>query len=130
MGEILVNRMALAEALPFLLKALRVSPEELPYVPADLSTVYEDRGDIARAIAEMKLAVLVDVDGGYHYRLGHLYMKSGGPRGSERCLESGYETATRNGSSGAIREIRYSAMTLSYSSVLCSCKTMKQSRFV
>ena len=77
MGEILVNRMALAEALPFLLKALRVSPEELPYVHADLSTVYEDRGDIARAIAEMKLAVLVDVDGGYHYRLGHLYMKSG-----------------------------------------------------
>jgi tetratricopeptide (TPR) repeat protein len=77
MGEILVNRMALAEALPFLLKALRVSPEELPYVHADLSTIFEDRGDIARAIAEMKLAVPADVDGSYHYRLGHLYMKSG-----------------------------------------------------
>ncbi len=77
MGEILVNRMALAEALPFLLKALHVSPEELPYVHADLSTIYEDRRDIARAIAEMKLAVPVDVDGSYHYRLGHLYMKSG-----------------------------------------------------
>ena len=77
MGEILVNRMALAEALPFLSKALRVSMEELPYVHADLSTVYEDRGDLEQAIAEMKLAVPVDVDGSYHYRLGHLYMKSG-----------------------------------------------------
>ena len=77
MGEILVNRMALAEALPFLLKALRVSQEELPYVHADLSTVYEDRDDLEQAIAEMKQAVSVDVDGSYHYRLGHLYLKSG-----------------------------------------------------
>ena len=77
MGEILVNREALASALPFLIKALRVSPEELPYVHADLSRIYEDCGDINQAIAEMKLAVPVDVDGSYYYRLGHLYMRSG-----------------------------------------------------
>ena len=86
MGEILVNRMALAEALPFLLKALRVSPEELPYVHADLSTIYEDRGDIARAIAEMKLALPVDIDGSYHYRLGHLYMRSGDRAAANEAL--------------------------------------------
>ncbi|HEY2469519.1 MAG TPA: tetratricopeptide repeat protein [Terracidiphilus sp.] len=77
MGEILVNHMALSQSFPFLQRALNVSPEELPYVHADLSTVYEDRGDLEQAIAEMKLAVPVDVDGSYHYRLGHLYMKSG-----------------------------------------------------
>jgi tetratricopeptide (TPR) repeat protein len=77
MGEILVNRVELADALPFLLKALDASTEEIPYVHADLSRVYEDRGDVAQAIAELKQAVLVDVDGSYYYRLGHLYMKSG-----------------------------------------------------
>jgi tetratricopeptide (TPR) repeat protein len=77
MGEILTNRMALADALPFLLKALHVSQEELPYVRADLSTVYADRGDLEKAIAELKQAVSVDVDGSYYYRLGHLYLKSG-----------------------------------------------------
>jgi tetratricopeptide (TPR) repeat protein len=87
MGEILVNRLALAEALPFLLKALQVSPEELPYVHADLSTVYEERGDFAKAIAEMKRAVMVDVDGSYFYRLGHLYMKTGDRAAAAQALE-------------------------------------------
>lgn len=86
MGEILVNRMALTEALPFLLKALHVSPEELPYVHADLCTVYENRGDLEQAIAEMKLAVSVDVDGSYYYRLGHLYMKSGNRAAANKAL--------------------------------------------
>jgi tetratricopeptide (TPR) repeat protein len=86
MGEILLNRRASAEALPFLLTALHVSPEELPYVHADLGTVYEDRGDLERAIAEMKLAAPVDVDGSYHYRLGHLYMKSGNRAAANEAL--------------------------------------------
>jgi tetratricopeptide (TPR) repeat protein len=86
MGEILVNRIALAEALPFLLRALRVSPEELPYVHADLSTVYENSGDLERAIVEMKLAVPVDVDGSYNYRLGRLYLKSGNRAAATEAL--------------------------------------------
>ena len=86
MGEIFVNRRALANALSFLIKALRVSPEELPYVHADLSTIYEDRGDIPQAIAEMKLAVPVDVDGSYYYRLGRLYLKAGDRAAANEAL--------------------------------------------
>ncbi len=86
MGEILVNRRAMADALPFLIKALRVPPEELPYVHADLSTIYEDRGDTSHAIAEMKLAVPVDVDGSYYYRLGRLYLKSGDRAAANEAL--------------------------------------------
>jgi len=86
MGEILVNRARLAEALPFLLKALKVTQEELPYVHADLSRVYEDRGDFAQAIAEIKLAVPVDVDGSYYFRLGHLYMKTGDRAAATQAL--------------------------------------------
>jgi len=87
MGEILVNRANLAEALPFLLKALKVTQEEAPYVHADLSRVYEDRGDLLQAIAEMKQAVPVDVDGSYYFRLGHLYMKSGDRAAAAQALE-------------------------------------------
>jgi tetratricopeptide (TPR) repeat protein len=86
MGEILVNRRALAQALPFLLKALNVSPEELPYVHADLSAVYDDSGNIEQAIAEIKQAVPVDVDGSYYYRLGRLYMKSGNRAAATEAL--------------------------------------------
>jgi protein O-GlcNAc transferase len=77
MGEVLLGRRALAQALPFLLKGLHALPEEIPYVHADLSTVYEDGGNLEQAITEIKQAVPVDVDGSYYYRLGRLYMKSG-----------------------------------------------------
>jgi tetratricopeptide (TPR) repeat protein len=77
MGEILVNRSHLPEALPFLLHAQNASSEELPFVHADLSRVYEERGDDMQAIKELRQAISIDVDGSYHYRLGHLYMKVG-----------------------------------------------------
>jgi tetratricopeptide (TPR) repeat protein len=76
-GELLVDQKAYRQALPFLLKALHVSNDELPYVHADLSAVYEDSGELVDAITEMKKAIVVDVDGGYYYRLGHLYIKEG-----------------------------------------------------
>jgi len=88
MGEILVNRSALADALPFLLNAQRASSDELPFVHADLSMVYEDRGDVTQAIAEMEQAVSLDVDGSYHYRLGHLYLKAGHRAAAEAALQS------------------------------------------
>jgi tetratricopeptide (TPR) repeat protein len=77
MGEIMVNRMSLADALAFLLKGIYVAQEERPYVHADLSRVYEDRGEVQKAIDEMKQALPLDVDGSYYFRLGRLYMKIG-----------------------------------------------------
>ncbi len=91
MGEILVNRSALAEALPFLLKAEHASSEELPYVHADLSMIYEGRGDIAQAIAEMKKAISIDVDGSYYYRLGRLYLKAGDRTAAKASLQAAEE---------------------------------------
>jgi tetratricopeptide (TPR) repeat protein len=91
MGEILVNRSELAEALPFLLNAQHAASEELPFVHADLSRVYEDRGDNLRAINELKQAVSVDVDGSYHYRLGHLYMKVGDHASATESLKTAEE---------------------------------------
>jgi tetratricopeptide (TPR) repeat protein len=87
MGEILVNRVNLDEALPFLIKALQVTPEERPYVHADLSRIYEDRGELVPAIAEMKQALPVDVDGSYYFRLGHLYMKAGDRAAAAHALD-------------------------------------------
>jgi tetratricopeptide (TPR) repeat protein len=77
MGEILVDQSRLANVLPFLLKALHAAPDEIPYVHADLSRVYEDQGDTAKAIVELKEAVGVDVDGSFNFRLGRLYLKIG-----------------------------------------------------
>lgn len=87
MGEILVNRSNLADALSFLLKALHVTPEELPYVHADLSQVYEDRGDLPQAIAELKQALSIDVDGSFYFRLGRLYARTGDRSAAAQALD-------------------------------------------
>lgn len=87
MGEVLVNREAYGEALPYLQKALHAEAEELPYVHADLSRVYDEAGDLAQAIAELKQAVSIDVDGSYYYRLGHLYMKAGDRASAAAALD-------------------------------------------
>jgi tetratricopeptide (TPR) repeat protein len=87
MGEILINRSEAAKALPFLLNAQHAAPEELVYVHADLSMIYEESGDIARAIAELKQAISADVDGSYHYRLGRLYQKTGDRAAANAALQ-------------------------------------------
>jgi tetratricopeptide (TPR) repeat protein len=86
MGEILVDQSQPANALPFLLKALHAAPDEIPYVHADLSSVYEDQGDTTKAIAELRQAVGVDVDGSFYYRLGRLYMKTGDRKSAQEAF--------------------------------------------
>jgi tetratricopeptide (TPR) repeat protein len=77
LGEVLLNRSQNAEALPFLLRAQHAPADVLPYVHDDLSRIYADTGQTAKAIAELKQALVLDVDGSYHYRLGRLYLKIG-----------------------------------------------------
>ncbi len=91
MGEVLVNQSKLDDALPYLLKAEKAAPAELPYVHADLSKVYEGRNQIPEAIAELKLAAPVDVDGSYHYRLGRLYMRAGNREAADAALQTAEE---------------------------------------
>ena len=87
MGEILVNRSEFAAALPFLLKAVNVVPEEALYVHADLSRIYEERGDFSGAISELKMALSADIDGSYYYRLGRLYQKTGNRTAAAQSFE-------------------------------------------
>jgi tetratricopeptide (TPR) repeat protein len=87
MGEILMNRSEFSAALPFLLKAVRVMPEESAYVHADLSRVYDEQGDFSRAIAEIKQALTADIDGTYYYRLGRLLQKVGDRAAAAQALE-------------------------------------------
>jgi len=87
LGEILVNRQNLPEAFPYLVKALQIKSEERFYVHADLSRVYEERGDLVQAIEEMKQALPADVDGSYHYRLGRLYMNNGDHTAAAQALD-------------------------------------------
>jgi len=77
LGEVLLNRSQNAQALPFLLRAQQAPPDVLPYVHDDLSLIYDDSGQTAKAIAELKQALSLDIDGSYHYRLGRLYLKIG-----------------------------------------------------
>jgi tetratricopeptide (TPR) repeat protein len=91
MGEILVNRSEFAAALPFLLKAVHVVPGEALYVHADLSRIYEERGEFARAIAEIEQALPADIDGSYYYRLGRLHQKTGNRAAAARALEQSSE---------------------------------------
>lgn len=87
MGEILVNGPAPAEALAYLQKALHVSPEERPYVHADLSKAYEEQGNRSLAIAELKQAVAIDGDGSYYYRQGRLYLSTGDRAAAKAAME-------------------------------------------
>ena len=86
MGELLVKRNAFSQALPYLLLALHVKEEDLPFVHADLSEVYEDRGDSPLAISELTQALSVDADGSYHYRLGRLYLSSGNRAAADQAM--------------------------------------------
>ena len=77
MGDVLVARQEFDRALPFLSAALRVPAEERPHVHAELSKVYDQQGQLARAIAELKQALAADADGSYHYRLARLLERAG-----------------------------------------------------
>jgi len=87
MGEILVNRSEFTAALPLLLRAIHVMPDEAVYVHADLSRIYEERGEFPRAIGEIKQALPADIDGSYYYRLGRLYQKTGNRAAAAQALE-------------------------------------------
>jgi tetratricopeptide (TPR) repeat protein len=88
MGEILVNRSQPAAALSFLLNAKNVPPEEQPYVHQNLGGIYEENGDTARAIAELKQALVIDTDGSLHYRLGRLYLKTGDRAAANAAMQA------------------------------------------
>lgn len=77
MGEILCARNEYADAEPFLKKSLNTKPEFVSRVHALLGSVYAKTNRTQEAIAELKLALDSDKDGGLHYQIGRLYLKVG-----------------------------------------------------
>ncbi len=104
LGEIFVSRKQFNEALPLLLKGLHAAPEALPHVHASLSKIYADRGDLTRAIAEIKLALPGDVDGSYHYRLGRLYLQTGNRVASQQAMQQSAKLHRENDASTSLEE--------------------------
>lgn len=86
MGEILLRRGEADRALPLLIDALKIAPGQRPDVHAALSKAYDEKGEAARAISELELALGVDEDGSYHYRLARLFDKVGNHAAAARSL--------------------------------------------
>ena len=76
-GEILIQLNRFSEAEPYLLRCADLKPELAPRYHTLLGKVYAETNRIPAAIAEYKLGLAADHDGGVHYQLGRLYQSSG-----------------------------------------------------
>jgi tetratricopeptide (TPR) repeat protein len=77
MGEILCVRNDFSGAEPYLKKSLNTKPEFVSHVHALLGKVYAQTNRTQQAIAELKLGLASDKDGGLHYQIARLYLKVG-----------------------------------------------------
>ena len=66
--------------------------------------MYEDQGETAKAIAEMKQAVSVDEDGSFYYRLGRLYLKAGDRKSADEAFAM--TTKLRNATDAASKFVK------------------------
>ena len=87
MGEALVSLHQLADAEPFLLKALDAKPQMLPHIHALLGEVYAEAGKTQQAIAELKLGLQSDEDGSVHYQLARLYRQTGDAKAAATAID-------------------------------------------
>ena len=76
LGDTLLKSQKPAEALPFLIKAVRHAPHLLP-AQASLARTYLALGQSDKAIPYLKAALPIDDDGSLHYQLGRAYQASG-----------------------------------------------------
>jgi tetratricopeptide (TPR) repeat protein len=77
MGEIFCVRNDFSGAEPYLKKSLNTKPEFVSHVHALLGKVYAHTNRTKQAIAELKLGLASDKDGGLHYQIARLYLKVG-----------------------------------------------------
>jgi tetratricopeptide (TPR) repeat protein len=77
LGTLLADEGALDTALPLLLKAANLSPDN-PKMHEELGSVYEQQKDLVKAQAELEQAVaLAPNASGLHFKLGQIYRHEG-----------------------------------------------------
>ncbi len=86
MGEALISQHKYDSAESYLLKGLHAKPQMQPHVHALLGEVYAAEGKTNEAIAQMKMGIDSDQDGGLHYQLARLYEKSGDKADAEIAI--------------------------------------------
>ena len=87
MGEILCVRNDFTGAEPYLKKSLNTKPEFVSHVHALLGKVYAQTNRTQQAIAELKLGLASDKDGGLHYQIARLYLKVGDRDAAKQAFE-------------------------------------------
>jgi tetratricopeptide (TPR) repeat protein len=87
MGEILCVRNDFSGAEPYLKKSLNTKPEFVSHVHALLGKVYAQTNRTQQAIAELKLGLASDKDGGLHYQIARLYLKVGDRDSAKQAFE-------------------------------------------
>jgi predicted Zn-dependent protease len=76
-AEILVQEHKFEDAEPYLSSFQNLKPERVPRVHILRGQVFAETGRITAAIAEYKLGMAGDEDGGIHYQLARLYQRTG-----------------------------------------------------
>jgi tetratricopeptide (TPR) repeat protein len=88
MGEILCVRNDFSAAEPYLKKSLNTKPEFVSHVHALLGKVYAHTNRTKQAIAELKLGLASDKDGGLHYQIARLYLKVGDRDSAKQAFDA------------------------------------------
>ena len=92
-GDILLYDQKVDQAVPFLEKAVKFSPDIMGAQSA-LGRAYMDLGDAAKAIPHLKIALPTDDDGSLHFQLSRAYQRTGQDQLAKETLAK-YQEITR-----------------------------------
>jgi predicted Zn-dependent protease len=92
-GDILLYDQKVDQAVPFLEKAVKSSPDIMGAQSA-LGRAYMDLGEVAKAIPHLKIALPTDEDGSLHFQLSRAYQRTGQEQLAKETLAK-YQEITR-----------------------------------